>query len=485
MTDGLRPHEVAEYDHEELVFHPDGRITRKQLLLAGGGAVLGVASGPLLFSGVTEAMSNSKGVKLPYRANTNVKGNLTFWHFWSSPLRRGAVRAAIAQFQHAYPHIKVQDLPIPFGDIFNKIHASVAAQSGVPDVVVADRPSFWVDARSRVYTPLTAYNLRDKVSGKVFYPFTWQESNVKVKGKNQLFGLPFETDIRVMHSNRAVLLDAGFRRPPATWAEVKSYADKLDQKNGGQYSVLTMYPTEGQGLDSWVWTAKGGGWQTGKMYPTANSAANISAADWIQSMGNRYGGPSAFNYLQSQNQPGRDAFASGHLLLHVDTPSYQDFTLNSNGVKFVRKSGVADYPYWWVSPVPHGPGGKPYSFSGGFAIGVPRNDHRSHGNADAAWEFTKFMALVGQLTFERYAGNIPCVVNMTRDPGLRTKPNWSSFIAALKYGHRKDRNTFDPLYPGDVEVPAQDAILNGKSPKDALDSAQSQALTNMKRNGGP
>jgi hypothetical protein len=37
-----------------------------------------------------------------------------------------------------------------------------------------------------------------------------------------------------------------------------------------------------------------------------------------------------------------------------------------------------------------------------------------------------------------------------------------------------------------VEGPAQDAIIGeSKTAKQALDAAQSQALANMKRNGGP
>jgi multiple sugar transport system substrate-binding protein len=487
MSDTEYQDQLAEYDESELVFHLDGTVTRKRFLLAGGGAALGAAAGPLLFSSIADAMPTGAKIHLPYKANTNVKGHLEFWHFWSSPLRRGAIHSAIKQFTSVYKHVTVSDLPIPFGNFFDKIHAAVAAQSGVPDVTVADRPSFWQDARANVYIPLTSYNAKDKVSGKLFYPFTWYESNVKIHGKNELFGLPFETDTRVMYINRAMLIDAGLphNKAPATWDELKSYADKLDQKSGSQYSVLTLWPTDVQGLDVWVWANKGD-WQNSKQYPTANSSHNVATADWMKSMADRYGGLNTWNYLQSQNQPGKDPFSSGHLAFHIDLPTYQDFTLVSNGVKFLPKNGSTPYPYWNVSLIPHGPGAKPVTFSGGFAIGVPRKKQRNKATTDAAWEFTKFMSLVGQLTFERFAGNIPCVVKMTRDPFLNTKPHWSDFIAALKYGHAKVRNTYDSQYPVDVSNPAQDAIISGsKSPKQAMDDAQSQALANMKRNGGP
>lgn len=477
---------LDEYDEDELVFDFDGKISRKKVLIAGGAAIGAAASGPLIFT-TAYASDPLKGSRLPYKAHTGVKGKVEFWHFWSSPLRRGAVHAAIKGFNQHYPHIHVSDLPVSFGDIFNKIHAAVAAQSGVPDVVIADRPSFWIDARSRVYTSLSAYNARDKVSGKLFFPFTWYESNVKVHGKNQLFGLPMETDTRVMYVNRAALEDArlGTNSHPATWGAINGFASKLDHKSGDRYDTMTYYPLDNQGIVDIIWTNKADV-QNRKQRPTLNGTRQVQSGTFMKDWIDHYGGTSSFAYLQSQNQPGKDPFSSGHLIFHIDLPTYQDFTLNQNGVQFHPKDGKQVYPYWNCVPVPHGNGGTPSTFSGGFALGMPRFDHRSKANADASWEFIKYMSLVGQLTFERFAGNIPCVISMTRDPFLKTKLHWSVFINNLRWGKPKTRNTYDPLFPGDVTGPAQDAISSGSaSPKSALDTAESQALTNLKRNGGP
>jgi ABC-type glycerol-3-phosphate transport system substrate-binding protein len=189
-------------------------------------------------------------------------------------------------------------------------------------------------------------------------------------------------------------------------------------------------------------------------------------------------------------------FASGLQVFHIDQPTYQDFTLVQHGVNFGIPSNSNSkiskiFPYWNVAYLPTASSKiKPWSFSGGFAIGVPRNKHRSSADTAAAWEFTKFMSLVGQLTFERFAGNIPCVLSQTRDSTLRSKAHWSTFIAALKYAHKLTEDPYDPGYPDDVIITgapfAQNKILDGSmTPKQALDAAQAQALSNMKRNGGP
>lgn len=489
MSDLENRDPLAEYDENELIFHPDGRVTRKRFLLAGGAALGAAMSGPLLFSSVAEAQLDLKGAHLPYKAHTNVKGHLEFWHFWSSPLRRGAIHNSIKQFQSIYKNIHVQDLPVPFGDLYNKLDAAVVAQNGVPDVVISNRLSLWSDAPRNLYVDLSPYNARDKVSGKRFFPVTWQQSNVKVKGKTRLYALPFETDIRVMFINRAALVDAGFspNTLPRTWGQIKSMADRLDKKNGSNFSRITVWPFD-LGLDTLVWLDNGD-WQNNKHFPTANSSHNVAAGDWARYYVDRYGGQSGYNALRSQSNAGVDMFASGLQVMHFDQPTYQDFTLLQHGIGFHTASGKDPnlFPYWGVGYLPTAsPHVKPWSFSGGFSVSAPRNKHRSAANTEAAWEFIKYMALVGQLPFERFAGNIPTVISMTRDPVLRSKQHWSNFIAALRYEHKLTQNRFDTQYPGDVVTSAQNHILDGsQSPKQALDAAQSQALANMKRNGGP
>ncbi|HEX6508078.1 MAG TPA: hypothetical protein VF221_10635, partial [Chloroflexota bacterium] len=354
----------------------------------------------------------------------------------------------------------------------------------------SNRLSLWSDAPKNLYVDLTPYNARDKVSGSVYFPITWQQSNVKVKGKTRLYALPFETDIRVMFYNRAALVDAGYKpdAAPKTWAQLASMADKLDKKTGSRYSRITAWPFD-LGLDQLVWL-NNGDWQNSKQFPTANSAANVGAADWAKFYVDRYGGQTGYNFVKTSiTNNNLDLFGSGLQVFHLDQPTYQDFTLVQYGAKFVPSTPKYSnlFPYWGVTylPVAHS-GVKPWSFSGGFSVSAPRNKHRSSATTAAAWEFIKFMSLVGQLTFERYAGNIPTVVKMAHDPSLTTKQHWSQFIAALKYEHKLTQNKWDTQYPADVVQTAQNHITDGsQTAKQAMDAMQQQALTNMKRTGGP
>jgi multiple sugar transport system substrate-binding protein len=486
---------LAEYDDNELIFHPDGSITRKRFMLAAAGAAFGAAAGPMIFSQVAEAKIDGAALaaKLPYKANLNVKGNLEFWHFWSSPLRRGAIHTAIKQFHSVYKHVTISDLPVPAANIYDKLDAAVAAQSGVPDVVVSNRLTLWNDVpQHHLYEDLTPYFAKTPISGKVYWPVTWNQVLVKQKGKNHIYGLPFETDIRVMFINRGALAAAGYgaSAAPKTWAQLQQFADKLDVKGGSNYDRITFWPFD-LGFDNLVWLS-GGDWVNAKNKPTANSSQNLAAAEWAKSYIDRYGGQSGYNALKSKiTNPNLDLFASGLQVIHFDQPTYQTFTLVQNGVNFGIPSNTNPkiskiFPYWNVAFLPTQSSKiHPGSFSGGFSVSAPRNKHRSAAKTEASWEFIKYMSLVGQLAFEQFAGNIPTVISQAHNPAVSNKNHWPTFLAALKYQHKLTQNKYDPAYPGDDTPAIQNALLNGTAPKSALDTAQSTAITAMQRNGGP
>jgi multiple sugar transport system substrate-binding protein len=351
----------------------------------------------------------------------------------------------------------------------------------------------WSDIpQHHLYVDLTPFYQKTPIKGSVYWPVTWQQCLVKQKGKKHVYALPFETDIRVMFLNRGELAQAGLGASavPKTWAQLKSFADKLDKGGGSSFDRITAWPLD-LGFDELVWL-NNGDWQSKNQHPTANSGANLGAAEWVKSYIDRYGGQSGYNAMKAKiTNPNLDLFGSGLQAIHFDQPTYQTFTLVQNGVNF-GIPGSTDpkiskiFPYWNVAFLPTASSHiKPWSFSGGFSVSAPRNKHRSTAKTEAAWEFIKFMSLVGQLTFEQFAGNIPCVIKQAHSPQVANKPHWGAFLAALKYQHKLTQNKWDNAYPSDVVPAIQTALLSGKSPKDALDAAQSTALEAMKRNGGP
>ncbi len=105
---------------------------------AAGGST--VTAGPVSSATAGGATpSAARAVATGYQMRTNVQGNLLFWHFWGSPVRRNAIRRVIGEFNAVYPNIKVDETYVPFGDIFTRLLTTVAAGSGMPDALVDDR----------------------------------------------------------------------------------------------------------------------------------------------------------------------------------------------------------------------------------------------------------------------------------------------------------------------------------------------------------
>ena len=438
--------------------------------LSSGSANSAMTSSAMSSSG-SAAGSSSAAVGMAgatYVAHKDVSGNITFWHFWSSPVRHNAIRRIINSFQGEYPGIKVTDTAYPFGDIWTKNLAAVAANSGMPDVIVSDRPSLRFTAKNNVYQSLDTLAKQDNVTGAPFWPFTWTEANLDGKP----YGLPYETDIRVLYYNKAALADGGLNpdQPPQDWPALTAAADKVDVKTNGKLTRATFWPTYGNiGLDTWAWN-NGGEWQDQNNNPTVNAKPNVDALAWMKTWFDRYGDSNWKAFQATFGQGNQDGFMSGKVAMDVDIGGYISF-LNFYNPSFKTKDGKN--LGWDIAAIPPNTGHKPASFSGGFSLSIDRGVK----NLAPAWEFIKYAVFVGQASWARDTYSMPTVEAIAKnDPELNGDPHWKFLVDAMSYGRPGVYNPYtDNLLKG-----LGDAVNNveaGKqTPQAALDQAQQVAL---------
>ena len=164
---------------------------------------------------------------------------------------------------------------MPFGDIWTRVIAAVAAGSGMPDVLV-NTVQLFDRAQNDIMTSLQDLAERDNISEGDFWPHAWSQANVD----GALYGLPYETDIRVLYYNKAQFADAGLdpETPPADWDALWTAADSLDViAANGSIERMGFHPLIGNiGLDQWGW-CNGGEWQTEDGTPTINAPENVEA----------------------------------------------------------------------------------------------------------------------------------------------------------------------------------------------------------------
>jgi multiple sugar transport system substrate-binding protein len=394
------------------------------------------------------------------------------WHFWSSPLRRTAIRRVISICQAMLPNITVNETPKPFGDIWTANIAAVAAGSGMPDVIVEDRPQLVQRAKDQIDTNLAEYATRDGIDGSQFWPFTWNEAIVD----GDPYGIPFETDVRVLYYNKQAFVEAGLdpEQPPKTWDDLWAYADKLDKKNDdGTYARIAFHPDLGTaGWNVWARTNGAEYLQNGKL--VVNDPKVVETLDWIKKWYDRYGGYDKLQEFRSTfGAPPNDAFMSGKVAMIADINGYSavlnfydpriEVTKADGTTERVRIDvGITDPPY-------SASFGKPASTSGGFALSIPRGSP----NADAAWEFIKCASgPQGAASWSRDTYAMSANTQAAQDPALLGDPRWQFFLKAMEYSHGADVVPAYPNWTQEIEQ-RREAIFKGETEaKAALDEAQ-------------
>lgn len=400
------------------------------------------------------------------RLNPNVSGTIEFWHFWGSPLRRNAIRRVIATCQKQLPNIQVNETFKPFGDIWTANIAAVSAGSGMPDVIVEDRPQLKQRAADNIATNLGELAQRDGIDGSSFWPFTWEESLYE----GQPYGIPYETDVRVLFYNKNIFREVGLdpEAPPKTWAELEQVADKLDKRNpDGSYERIAFSPLIGNvGPDLWGYT-NGVEWITEDGQPAINTPEAVETLTWIKKWIDRYGGWQNHQNFRAQfASPPNDAFMSGKVAMLVDINGYNG-VLNFFRPQYTKPDGSKENLEWGVSDPPYNK--EPASVSGGFALSIPRGAQ----NVEPAWEFIKCATgLEAQISWARDTNSMPANVEAARDAVLLADPNWEFFVNAMEYS-RSTR--FLPQYPNWKQELDQryERVWSGElTPEQALQEAQ-------------
>jgi len=412
--------------------------------------------------------------------NTDVSGNVQLWHFWGSPVRRTAVRRIVAVCSAALPKIKITETFKPFGDIWTANTAAVAAGSGMPDVIVEDRPKLPQTAANNIDMSLQKYIDRDKLDKSQFWPFTWDQTIYN----KESYGIPYETDVRVLFWNKNAFTDAGLdpEKPPTTWDELWAAADKLDKKNAdGTWARIAFSPLVGNtGWDLW---SKTNGFQIVNedgSKVTVNDPKMVETFTWMKKWIDRYGGWSEYQkFVGSFTSAPNDAFMSGKVAMTVDINGYASQLKFYNPQVPTGAEGKKATLDWSVTNPPTN--GTQTSTSGGFALSIPNGSK----NADAAWEFIKCATgPVAQASWARDTLAMPANMKAASDPAMMAENNWKFMVEAMKisqplggpfvksyanFGQEVDKRQAD-MWAGKTEIKA------------ALDDAQKAIDAEMAKN---
>lgn len=155
----------------------------------------------------------------------------------------------IPAFEAAHPGVEVEYVDVPYDDLLQKLTTSAAAEE-LPDLVRADLG--WVPrfADLGVLVPLSDVMPDFQQLADATFPGVLATNYFEGK----YYGLPLDTNTRVLISNPDALAKAGLTAPPSTFAEFVALGESL--KGSG----VSLFADGGLGawnIMPWIWSGGG------------------------------------------------------------------------------------------------------------------------------------------------------------------------------------------------------------------------------------
>jgi multiple sugar transport system substrate-binding protein len=178
---------------------------------------------------------------------------LTFWGTYGNGGNKAQTdvlnQTIIPAFEKAHPNIKVNYVDIPYDSLLQKLTTS-AAGGELPDLVRSD--IIWVPkfASLGVFAQLDGNMPNFSTLAQATYPGSLSTN----KWQGHYYGLPLDTNTRVLITNANALKAAGISSPPATFADLQTDATKLAAK---KIPVFADSGLQGWNILPWIWSGGG------------------------------------------------------------------------------------------------------------------------------------------------------------------------------------------------------------------------------------
>lgn len=390
--------------------------------------------------------------------NTPSQGavEIKFWHTMTG-LQGDYLDQTVALFNASQDRIVVQSTRVPTSDVsdVSKLMAAIAANVG-PDVFYVDRNTISQRAYEGILQNLGPY--LDEIGWidpkSEFLDFVWPE----VMWQGKVYGIPFESDIRVMYYNIDDFVAAGLdpASPPKTLEQLDSVAKQLTSYDAkGNLSRIGFVPWHAQG-SVYTWSVVYGvTWfddQTKQL--TGNSPEMVKALTRYTDYIDRY--PGLVRFKSGFGSGETDPFLTGRLSITFDSNKY---IAAINNFAPTLKYGIA------ALPRPEGFEG-PTTWAGGYAFSIPMKAS----DPVAAMEFIRFMGgPVAQTYYCEHNVSLPTNIEAFESISLREDPEQQIFFDLLPYAQvRPAVPLWGKLWPEQHAV--RDYIINGqKTPQQAMD----------------
>lgn len=176
---------------------------------------------------------------------------ISFWHTYNPVETEALETKVIPAFEEANPNIKVEALAVPYDDFRKKLLTSMAGGTA-PDLIRSDIA--WVTEFAELGALVALDELMpdfDELAAGVF------EAPLSTNfWEGHYWGLPLNTNTRVLVYNQELFEAAGIQAAPATFEEFTAACEKIKALGDDKYCFADG-GTYGWAVGPWIWSAGG------------------------------------------------------------------------------------------------------------------------------------------------------------------------------------------------------------------------------------
>jgi multiple sugar transport system substrate-binding protein len=400
---------------------------------------------------------------------------VAFWSKFTPPAIdhvRGIVDAYNAQ---ATGHqVELTQIPPSEVDDDAKLMAAVRGGSG-PDVYLLDRFIVAQRAGDGLLQDLSAMGADEVIAQHIAF------SRAEASYDGKVYALPFDTDVRALYYNRAMLTAAGHDpaefdagNGPLTWDRVKEVANTMNVQDGnGNYTQMGFVPWMSQGWHytyGFSWGAKF--FDSASCEVTPDEQAMIDASTWVQTYCRELGADKVNAFGNPSMQPAFDQtqhpFLIGTVAMHI--------TGDWEIARLAQLAPNIDYGITFL-PVPVA-GGQSATWAGGWSVVIPQGAK----NVEEGWQFMQWFAgEPGQRMYTEVSSHLPTIEALHSDKELFEERHLFFAEQLMPSANNRPPLPVGARYWNELTVAWQKIYLDQAPPEEALGDAKENTQADLGR----
>jgi len=348
---------------------------------------------------------------------TVASGTIEFWHFFTDR-EADAIQQVVNEFEAKFPQVKVI---VKSGQDDDKTTQAIGAGQG-PDVALSGTTdNVGQFCSTGAWQDLTPYISRDKVDLSDI-PEAVQEYT-SFDGKR--CAMPLLADAYGLYYNKKLFAAAGISQPPKTFTELTADAEKLTQRNAdGSFKTVGFDPDSGFYENSIGHFAAmaGARWfdQDGRSVLGSDPSWR-ELLSWQKQLIDFYGYANLTKFQSSFGDEfsADNAFEKGQVAMNMD---------GEWRIASIADDQPADLD-WGVAPLPVADN-RPDLYGSGFVIGNVIGISRNSKNAEAAWQFVRYLTTTTSVVVKlaNQIKNVPTLDSALKSPDLSTDSSFKVFL---------------------------------------------------------